>query len=549
MSKTLAKIASEGRKRAPLVTCNQCKGTVDPQNTVLCSVCKNNYEFDCIGYSERLHRLKDSTTKKNWRCKQCEKKVKTSASATTTSTNASTSTVTTRRKRLLTKQDESPQLPKIGLRQESAPTNISPQESPSPISQAENSHDLTVSHDSDKSPNTSGKKLSRSMDYTVTDSTQFQEMKDTITLLQSEYAILQNEFDNTSLENNNLRQQIAKLTRERDTLKALCQSPINETQTNQSSRKKRSKRMKRQASTEVFSPSQSSEHPPETTGQDNEFMEPQLQTQNIDECTEGEATSSLQKSKHKIRLFQPVHEQSDGKLETSETEILETPKHNTIYILGGYQCQGLASNLLKSRQNTQYETYKISSFIKPDATSEEILHSSETRMASSNDIIIISIGEIDCNPTKVCAELSFFIKTHPKPNIIVLGSKNCKFINENKLNETLKLYCNTFPNCTFLNTCGFSDNKKDFIRNVIFKINILIDSLYYERNYLNYNKIKIMLANQKLAQNSNTANNFHEQHPNKSKLVKKTLTQKKITNFFTFNKSTELTDTGNYLFR
>ncbi|CAG4964388.1 unnamed protein product [Parnassius apollo] len=79
--------------------------------------------------------------------------------------------------------------------------------------------------------------LSKSLDCTVTDPIPIQEMKETISLLRSEYAILQNEFDNTSLENKNLRQQLSKLAKENDMLKALCQSPLNDSQTIHCSKK------------------------------------------------------------------------------------------------------------------------------------------------------------------------------------------------------------------------------------------------------------------------------------------------------------------------
>jgi hypothetical protein len=61
-------------KMASLVMCNICKQMTEVKNTVLCSTCKNNFEFDCIGYSEKLHRLRDLEKRKNWKCNQCEKR-------------------------------------------------------------------------------------------------------------------------------------------------------------------------------------------------------------------------------------------------------------------------------------------------------------------------------------------------------------------------------------------------------------------------------------------------------------------------------------------
>lgn len=77
MPKQPTKNVLDSRKREPLVSCSKCNKKVDPKNTIVCILCKNNFEYDCIGYSEKLHRLKDVATRKTWRCKLCEKKHKT----------------------------------------------------------------------------------------------------------------------------------------------------------------------------------------------------------------------------------------------------------------------------------------------------------------------------------------------------------------------------------------------------------------------------------------------------------------------------------------
>lgn len=63
---------NSGRKMAALVKCYKCKSQVDVKNTIQCSACKNRYEFDCEGFSEKLYRLMEPTKKKNWRCKLCK---------------------------------------------------------------------------------------------------------------------------------------------------------------------------------------------------------------------------------------------------------------------------------------------------------------------------------------------------------------------------------------------------------------------------------------------------------------------------------------------
>ncbi|CAG5012028.1 unnamed protein product [Parnassius apollo] len=77
----------------------------------------------------------------------------------------------------------------------------------------DDSHVLTTSHDLNELVVSFRKPLSKSLDQTITDSIAIQEMKDTMNRLRTEYNILQNEFDNITLENNNLRQKIIKLTK------------------------------------------------------------------------------------------------------------------------------------------------------------------------------------------------------------------------------------------------------------------------------------------------------------------------------------------------
>ncbi|KAJ2937339.1 hypothetical protein O0L34_g19220 [Tuta absoluta] len=163
----------------------------------------------------------------------------------------------------------------------------------------------------------------------------------------------------------------------------------------------------------------------------------------------------------------------------------------TLYILGGKQCRGLASALIETRKNTNYEKYKIISYIKPNAQCEDILKNSEVQNATSNDVVVINVGDSDCNPTKICSELSYFLKCNTHPLVIMLSVKSSKYLNENKLNETLQLCSNTFQNCNFIDLSN-CDNNRDFIRNLCNKINMFIDTKYYEKTFLGYKNKKFL---------------------------------------------------------
>ncbi|CAG5033462.1 unnamed protein product [Parnassius apollo] len=275
MTKPNLKNTDNDRKMTLQVTCSKCKRKVDPKNTMLCSLCRNNFEFDCVGYSERLYRLKDAAAKSKWKCKDCSQKSK-----GTSTPYSSLSHVTTRKYKIAKKSYESPSTSSaIFMATETEPSDMAPasvsvhlddsqtmqtsiaQLNASPINQIDDSQALTLSHDSNE-PDDSHvlttshdlselvvsfrKPLSKSLDQTITDSIAIQEMKDTMNRLRTEYNILQNEFDNITLENNNLRQKIIKLTKENKTLTAICQSSHNVSQTSQSS-EKRNRRSKLQS--------------------------------------------------------------------------------------------------------------------------------------------------------------------------------------------------------------------------------------------------------------------------------------------------------------
>jgi hypothetical protein len=241
------------------------------------------------------------------------------------------------------------------------------------------------------------------------------------------------------------------------------------------------------------------------------------------------------------KIISEVSQNTEQEISSPTTPTFSTQKEDTIkriFILGGNQCSGLALRLIKSRLNTQYETYKVSSVIKPNAPCYEILNSSETKALTSDDIIIVNVGEMDKNPITLCSELAFFLKTHSEPTVIVLSLKSNKYLNETELNKMMKLYCENFKNCKFLDTSGLYTYNNDYIKNTIFKINILIDSLYYEKNYLSYKKIKLLLVAQNRKKNScNFTNNLGNNHDNEGLhdnlfQLKKKLNQTKITNYF-----------------
>lgn len=159
-----------------------------------------------------------------------------------------------------------------------------------------------------------------------------------------------------------------------------------------------------------------------------------------------------------------------------------------IVIYGGQTCRNLASKIIKSREfgKKQQKKYYVTSTIKPNATTEEILKHIKQEDFGMNDYIILGIGENDKNPTKTLVDLSVTLDKLVKHKVFVLSVYRNKFLNEIKLNSSLKLLCSQFANCVFI----------DFINERMYDklhdtINFNIDLLEYNNIYLNYNSNKI----------------------------------------------------------
>lgn len=201
----MSKIGSDtniGHKRAILVTCNKCKRRVDFKNTIVCTLCKNNFEFSCVGNPDKT---------KKWQCQSCDKRNSGQALLTTEVSNV------TLRKKLHKICDN------VVISSNSAQEVTQLSISRGTETEKENSD---IFHDD---PTTEDTLLSKSMDYTMTEAVTIQDMRDIIEQLRMDLATTQNEFDNIILDNNDLRSQVSNLTKENNTLKGfLSKTPPKE---------------------------------------------------------------------------------------------------------------------------------------------------------------------------------------------------------------------------------------------------------------------------------------------------------------------------------
>lgn len=164
-----------------------------------------------------------------------------------------------------------------------------------------------------------------------------------------------------------------------------------------------------------------------------------------------------------------------------------------MFVFGGSQCIRLSSTLRKSRVNSPYERYQIVSFIKPNASSEEILNSAKLFDISPNDRVLIGIGQHDSNRFKIMTELGEFLKLINCPVFVLKIFKN-NYLNETKLNNLLKMICMQYKKSRFLN---FNFNYYSNV-NVCNEINLKLDQFDYDSKYLSFKERHPAVQNMKL---------------------------------------------------
>lgn len=474
-------------KNPVLVTCYKCKSKVDKRGTLLCAICKNNFEYDCVGTSEKLHDLKGTQKKKIWKCKSCEQKTKMSPLP-------SVSNVTIRNKRHSPTSDENSTSTPIFA----TPTNTPSQVINNSSSLQEDSHVLTVFDASDESSIPTEELLSKSVDHTIKDSISIEEMKGTINLLRLEYGILQNEFDNTSLENNDLRRQITKLINENDTLKRLCQSPLNESQGSRSAKKTNRRSIVVQPGISAI--------PNTKVKSDNMIIVLQQKINALEsqlKLAEKEIlrlNTQIKSTEHKLFISSTLCSEglSSRCPATNDTDRPfmnyqnKRKDHcNQIHIFGTQRCAGLASALIRSRENTTYDRYAISSLVKPFSLTADIIKNIQNITVRPNDKIIICVGENDYDLKNLSINLKRILKQFMNNNVIILSLVKNEYLDVNYSNKTIRNVCTNYQNCHFV------DSKYRSLVQLCKRINYTIDCIDYQNKFLNYKVLKDLISRDK----------------------------------------------------
>lgn len=331
--------------------------------------------------------------------------------------------------------------------------------------------------------------LGKSLDLStnIVYSTCIEEMKSEIRQLKSNLESTQNELENIILENVNLNKQISQLNKDLGVLKHICRSPVTSLRKNNMS--PNSKKALRRRLTDSFQTTPL--HTKDSTIDPVEPREKQVEQpetlpkQDYGIQTNIKADNASPKLPPKCKNF--CKERNIGFKETTARKTIlrfsdegmnEPSKNRRVLVFGGQQCSGLALKLIKSRSHyIPSDQYQFQSFIKPYASTEEILTcSTSCNDMTSADRVIIAIGQHDTNPLKIIAELCIFLKSVKCP-VLILSVRNNIYLNEIKLNDMLDLLCRQYRDCEFVDLHSEQYNTY----NVCKRINFVLDQLDYRK--------------------------------------------------------------------
>lgn len=309
----------------------------------------------------------------------------------------------------------------------------------------------------------------QSLDMSTNDNEE-REMKTELLQLRAKLACTRNELEKIVLENDQLKDTVTRLNQQIKTLKEMCATPVKSQRLELLSARKKHRRSL-------------TDNLRESMDYNNSIH---IDKRNEEPNHDNELTLHSKSA--------TVQQESNTKSSSSERYNKNNSSTKNMYVIGGAQCKGLNYNLTAERTQSKREPYQIMSFIKPGACTENIIRSCKSFNISKEDCVVLSIGEHDTNPVQIMTELSAALKTLYCP-VFVLGIGFSKHLNENKLNEMLKLICRNFVNCRFIdicnnclyNNCHYHDSQKTYLYNLAKVINVTIDQLNYDRKYLYYN--------------------------------------------------------------
>lgn len=121
---------------------------------------------------------------------------------------------------------------------------------------------------------------------------------------------------------------------------------------------------------------------------------------------------------------------------------------------------------------------------KPNAPCNEVIANCRNTKLSTEDKLIICVGENDCNPNLLLSQLQIVLDKFTNNTVIVLNVVNNMYLNVHKLNSSIQNLCNKYKKCHFVNQTSTK------LSDVCKSLNYLIDCCDYSDKYLNPSEIR-----------------------------------------------------------
>lgn len=484
---------NKDQKSVQIHTCNKCKKTSNSDCMIRCLTCKKYYDFDCLGISKKLHQLKDVEARKKWKCKICTKPPLLS--------NSSTDNVTKRKKCSVPKLSStpnttSPSTSKAEKDSQGKAIFCTPSKTKSPLDtmQINNTTSVTdcdntaeenlnvnipientfsmLSEDDESdhqeyhltNTNLTLRRSCPDLHASCSDNTQ--ELKCTISKLQTELASAHNEIQNLLSDKFEMQKQLATYQAKVKQLTLLCKT-----------------------STPPSDKNRKHEITYNGPGLNLPLERKQKQITNnhqLDKNTEDKTNEITMNNNRTYKQQNQKIMVEKSKINTDNDTTAEenkdsTRKHRAI-ILADQQGRHVQQTL-QELIGTKYDVFCI---WKPDASLPDILSSckSELDKLGIDDYVVIIGFRNDSSIFTIRYTLASWVKSMQNTNIIVCESAYNSHLNEIKLNNEIKYICSHFHNARFLDL-GFSrwiPRKKYFTLN-------LCRNILQEILRLHYNKI------------------------------------------------------------
>ncbi|KAI8426716.1 hypothetical protein MSG28_014422 [Choristoneura fumiferana] len=145
-------------------------------------------------------------------------------------------------------------------------------------------------------------------------------------------------------------------------------------------------------------------------------------------------------------------------------------KKRTIFLFGGKQCAGVAPKLVNMREDDELVKYKIMSYIKPSASTQQIVDTISSCKFSEGDKIVLSIGEHDDNPMEMMSSLNKALECLENYHVFIVSIRKSEGIKTDIVNYMLQQSCLKADNVKFIDILNRNTGSRRIFLNKSHKI-------------------------------------------------------------------------------